>query len=170
MNIGIGEIVCFAFGVFFIFIGWRFCRKRNWRRDAIKEWLQYPRATAKIIRKIRSGDSIRYNYEAELYINGQMCKAITIDSFRGGAKVEIGEELEVAYRPKNNSQVAEQIMSKMVKAVMDEDWEKRKPLFYFKIMDSTRYPEEKVKVEYVMFIGFGVLVILIGVLSALGLI
>ncbi len=170
MHIGIGEMVCMAFGVFFILIGWRFYRKRNWRRDDIKDWLQYPRANAKITRKIRTGDSIRYSYEAELHINGQICKAITIDSFEGGAKVEIGEELEVAYRPKNNSPIAEQIMSGMVKAVMDEDWEKRKPLFYFKIMDAMRYPDEKVKAECAIFIGFGILVLLIGVLSALGVI
>lgn len=172
---GVQHIVVGLLGFFFIFIGKRMLKNKDWKKNDIEKWRQYPQTTARITTTVTNHSSDGTNhgvrYRAELLIDGQWRRGESIDSFLGGRLCEKGEEVPVAYRPVEHSKVADAIMTTMVQAVFEEDWNERKPEFQFKIMDESKYANEgKQTGEYWFFIIFGCLILFINLLSILGII
>ncbi len=172
---GVQHIVMGFLGFFFIFVGSRMLKNKDWKKNDIEKWRQYPQTTARITTTVtnRSSDGTAngVRYRAELLIDEQWRRGESVDSFSGGRLCQNGEEVVVAYRPFRHSKVADTIMTAMVKAAFEEDWNDRKPEFQFKIMNETKYANEGKRTgEYWFFIIFGCLVLFIDLLSMLGII
>ena len=171
----IGHFVGLGFGIFFIWLGIRMINNRDWKKKDIMAWMQYPKSVAKITGTVSSknsnGTHMGIHYRADIWIDGQWRRGESIDTFSSKRTCEMGEEIEVAYRPIQHSEVANKLMGAMVKTILNEDWEKRKPEFHFKILDESKYVNEgKVSGEYWFFIGFGIVIIIISLLSVFGII
>lgn len=172
----IGVIVGLILGSAFVFGGIRSFQNRDWKRKQIKEWLHYPKTTAKITGTISMGtmsQSEGYCYEADLIVDGMLYRGKSYDRFHEKRTCEIGEVVEVAYKPIENNQVLDSVMGAMTSTLLNENWEESKPRYYFKFLDETKYLNEEnggSVFSTCFFVGFGLLVILISVLSQLGVI
>lgn len=180
---GAGEIVGMAFGLFFIGLGLFLYRMKDDTDKKINEWKQnYPKTTAKITGKVDAGkgnsDYDGYHYTADLLVDGQWCKGKSWDLFWAKRACETGEEVEVAYKPiPQNKQ--HQILDSMMSTMLDsfgQDWETNKPRYYFKIMDTAKYINEKARnskrdpAVTIFFCCFGGVILLLSYLSARGII
>ena len=171
-----GVVVAYIFGIFFIILGIRLLSNKDWKRKEIKEWEVLPHTTATITGTVSMGKSSDYEgycYEAELLIDGVKYRARSWDRFYRKRACENGEELVVAYRPIPDNKILDTIMDTMTEALLNEDWNETKPRYYFKIMNENKYlNEEKGSSQFgnYFFMGFGLLIILIGTLAAFGII
>lgn len=168
-----GAIVAFVLGGMFVFWGLRSYKNRNWRKDKIKEWLEEPQTVARItgtINKGKSGENNGYCYRAEILIDGIWQKAESWDNFHNKRTCENGEEVTVAYRPIKENKLLDAMMDTMVEAFTNESWDERKPRYHFKFMDERKYDNEGTSGSSFFFVGFGLVIILMGVLACLGVI
>lgn len=171
----VGVIVSIVFGCLFICGGFLSMKNRGWRRKNIKEWASCPTTTVRITgtttkkdHHSRSGNTYDgYYYDGELFIDGEWHRAKSYDTFWEKRSCENGEELIVAYKPipeTNSSKILDSMMGAMTKTLLNEDWEDRKPRYYFKFLDEKKYlNEEKIDFSSWFFVGFGLLIIAIGV-------
>lgn len=168
-----GVVVGLVLGGFFIVMGLRAYKNRNWKKDAIQEWMDKPMTMAKItgtISKGKSGENKGYCYRADILINGEWHKAESWDNFHNKRTCETGEEVTVAYQPIKENEVLDSIMNTMTEALMNESWDERKPRYHFKFMDETKYLNEGKASGAWFFVGFGLTIILIAMLSFFGVI
>ena len=170
----VGEIISILIGIGFIWLGIWWNGKKDWKRKEIQNWKKDPRTVARITGTIDAGEGSDYGgyyYSAEIFADGKWQKARSQIRFRARRSCEIGEEVEVAYRPVENSQVLDHMMGAMTKAIMNEDWEERKPRYHFMIMDEKKYINEGKSDKTAWFFwGFGLLVLLIAAASLAGLV
>lgn len=194
-----GMIVSAVFGLFFLWAGIRLVTKKDTTYEKIRQWQQYPTTTARITGTYRSYDykhnchSSYYHYRADIRVNGIWCKADGVDSFQAARTCADGEEVAVAYRPIQPSRLPRGMKSmarKMLEMVVtmmtgflgmpkrvkdellqfDDD-----PKYQFKILDAGKFRSEqsansKPDGGGIFFICFGGLILLIGILAAMGII
>ena len=167
----VGAVVAFVLGGMIVFFGgWAF-QHRNRKKDEIKEWMSDPQTVAKITGTVNKGSHNDYNgysYRGEILIDGVWYKAESRDTFYGKRTCENDEEVTVAYRPIKENEVINGIMGAMVKTLTNENWEERKSRYHFKFMDAHKYDKEGTVVTGLFLVGFGTVIILMGVLACLG--
>jgi len=167
----VGAVVAFVLGGMIVFFGgWAF-QHRNRKKDEIKEWMSDPQTVARITGTVTKGSHNDYNgyrYRGEILIDGEWHKAESRDDFYGKRTCEDDEEVTVAYRSIKENEVVDGIMEAMVKTLVNEDWEERKPRYHFKFMDAHKYDKEGTAGTAFFLIGFGTVVILMGILACLG--
>ena len=172
MNIGV--VVAFIFGSLFIFLGFKAYKNRNYKKNKTKEWISEPRTIAKIEKTISQGSSQNYEgykYIASILIDGEWKKAQSYDTFFGKRTCKNDEEVEVAYRPIKENKMLNDVMGTMTKTILNKDWNESKPLYIFKFLDEHKYDNEKISNGFSLFlICFGLLIILMGILSYFGII
>ena len=101
-------------------------------------------------------------------IDGAWYKAESWDDFYGKRTCENDEEVMVAYRPIKENEVINGIMGTMVKTLVKENWEEIKPRYHFKFMDAHKYDKEGTVGTALFLIGFGTIIILMGILACFG--
>ncbi len=169
----LGVIVGFGLGLMFIFLGIFFYKKRNWKCEKIKEWEAEPKAIVKITGTIDANEKDEnhsYRYRGEILIDNVWYVAESWDEFHNKRTCQNGEEIMVAYRPIADNEVLDSIMSAMVGALMNENWEEKKPRYRFKFVDENKYANEGSSGGAFFFIGFGLVILLMVILSWCGVI
>lgn len=172
----IGLIISFLIGAVFIFLGIYYITNRDWQKKDIKKWASEPKTIARITDKITEcssdGGYGGIVYRADILINGVWYKAESIDNFFGKTVREIGDEVDVAYKPKKSSAATSFLMNTMTEVLLGENRIVDKPTYWFKFLDAKVYENEKKKGigTSVFFICFGSVIILMAYLACLGII
>ena len=164
-------IVAFVLGGMVVFFGCYAFKHRNRKKDEIKEWMSDPQTVAKITGTVNEGSHNDYNgygYRGEILVDGEWYKAKSWDNFYGKRTCEDGEEVMVAYRPIKENEVVNAMMGAMVEMLAKKDWEEQKPRYHFKFMDAHKYDKEGTVGTALFLVGFGTVIILMGILACLG--
>ena len=168
-----GAIVAFVLGGMIVFFGGLAFKHRNRKKEEIKEWMSDPQTVARITGTVSKGSGNEYRgycYRGEILVDGEWYQAESRDTFFGKRTCENDEEVTVAYRPIKENEAVNRIMGAMVKTLMNEDWEERKPRYHFKFMDAHKYDKEGTVGMALFLIGFGMVIILMGIMACLGVI
>lgn len=169
VGIVIGVLIIAAV-IFFAF------KSRDWTRKSIEEWQSLPKTNAKLTGTIRnrnrsSDHSHGYYYTADILIDGVWQKAKGVDIFYKKKPHQIGEEIVVAYKPipeNKSSEILDSIMDVMTETLLNEDWEERKPRYYFQFEDKQKDADKvKISSDSWILIGFGILVIVVSIICGI---